>query len=380
MNVIMISLERTLLDPKSKSAERMRLYAKEFDSLNIILPTLTKGETYAKPIELGERVTLFPTNSSSKWKYIFDAKRIAKEIHGNSITKWIVTTQDPFDTGAIGYLVARMLNAGLHVQEHGDFFSAPYWRGESFGNQIRYHIGLFVLRRADAVRVVCERTKKTLMAHGVMKTAITKVAMYTPVEMWMQTQPQFTVQEKYGAEKVIVWIGRFVPQKNLPLLIRAFGRVQRELPEVKLVLVGSGPLKDAMRQLVQEMNLSEYVVFEEWTDDPISYIKTADAYALSSNYEGWGRVLIEALAAGVSIVTTEVGCAGEVIEDHKTALVTPLNDEAAFTHALKQVLTDGTLKAVFEINQKEALDRLISEEETNRLFIESIKSAQKLES
>jgi len=76
-------------------------------------------------------------------------------------------------------------------------------------------------------------------------------------------------------------------------------------PKVGFVVVGEGP---------EKRKSSDNIIFEPWTDDLISYYKTADLFLLTSNYEGYGMVLVEAAAAGCKIISSDAGIAGEILE------------------------------------------------------------------
>ena len=80
-----------------------------------------------------------------------------------------------------------------------------------------------------------------------------------------------------------------------------------------------------------------------WSDDVPALLRASDAYVLSSNYEGWGRVIIEAMAAGLPVVTTDVGCAGEVLLDTVHGTVVPVDNQPALTQALVELSTDTLL-------------------------------------
>ena len=76
----------------------------------------------------------------------------------------------------------------------------------------------------------------------------------------------------------------------------------------------------------------------------VGLMRGADIYALSSDYEGWGRVLIESMAVGLPVVTTDVGCAGEVLIDGRHGIVVPTRNSEAFTQALTLLAKDADMR------------------------------------
>jgi glycosyltransferase involved in cell wall biosynthesis len=133
-------------------------------------------------------------------------------------------------------------------------------------------------------------------------------------------------------------VARFVPQKNISLLIKAFSKVQAANPGTHLLVVGQGKEERDLKILAKKMLPGNSYTFMSWSNDVPALMATADFYALSSNYEGWGRVLIEAQAAGLPIVTTDVGCVGEAILTSKSCWVVKVADTNSFSTALTETL------------------------------------------
>ena len=88
-----------------------------------------------------------------------------------------------------------------------------------------------------------------------------------------------------------------------------------------------------------------------------------DCFVLTSDYEGWGMVIIEAATAGLPIIMTDVGCAGELIVDGESGLVVPPQDVPALTTAMRQVLTDPALRERLSIGSLHSLKQLPSFEQ-----------------
>jgi glycosyltransferase involved in cell wall biosynthesis len=143
----------------------------------------------------------------------------------------------------------------------------------------------------------------------------------------------------------IIAVARFSREKNLPLLINAFKQVHQQQPQSQLILVGEGSEETSLRAQVARLWPSAApVLFYPWQADIASVMKAADIFALTSDYEGYAMVLGEAMAAGLAIVTTDVGCVGELCLPDKEALVVPPRDEAALVAALTRLVADADLR------------------------------------
>ncbi len=372
----MLSLDRSLLDSESAGADRFRGYARYADEIHVVIPTM---DDTRERISLAPTIHLYPTASPARWRYYIDIPAVASSILKNADTnEWILTTQDPFDLGILGWWIARAHRIALHVQDHQDCFSGAWWRSRSLANRIRYHIGRFVLKRAHAIRVVSKRSRSALVALGILESKIAIVPMYTPIKHIESAQPTFDLHERYGRDSFIaLYIGRFSPEKDLGFLLDAFEQVAETAPRVHLVMVGSGNNDASVKARAATSIHADRIHIEGWSDDIVSYLKTADVLLLSSRYEGWGRVLIEALAGRLPIVTTDVGCVGEVVRDEETALVVPVGDTDAFARALERLVKDESLRMRFKENVPRALAGLMSREETDRAFFASIEQALK---
>jgi glycosyltransferase involved in cell wall biosynthesis len=161
-----------------------------------------------------------------------------------------------------------------------------------------------------------------------------------------------------NAEAIILAVGRLVKEKNFASLIRAFKKVIEQHAKAQLVIIGSGPQKDALAELVERCEFSAQVAFIPWTDDVASYMRSADIFALCSYREGWGRVIVEAMAAGVAGVVTDVGCVGEVFIAERHGIVVPVDDTDALKDALGRLISDPQLRRTF--GEAAALDTALS--------------------
>ncbi len=337
MNILSISSDRKLFEDGSAVWSRTLEYGRLADELHIIV--FAKRSHSFKMETFPPNIFVYPTNSANRLMYIFDALRISKRIHTKyqiSNTDWVVTTQDPFESGLVGYFIARALGARLHLQIHTDFMS-PYFARESFLNRVRVHIAKLLLPRANAVRVVSERIKKSISK--IVRNG-TPVAVLPILIEIITTSTSRDIKKNYPQfEKHILMASRLSPEKNIPLAIKAMKEIMVKYPKVGLIITGSGVEEERLKKLVKDLGLTKNIVFEGWQDDLASYYKTADLFLLASNYEGYGMTIVEALSAGCPVVMTDVGCAWDVVQSGENGLVVPVGDEKALTVAVCKVLS-----------------------------------------
>lgn len=135
----------------------------------------------------------------------------------------------------------------------------------------------------------------------------------------------------------IVTVGSMKKQKNHPLLLRAFGRLDR--PDARLMFVGDGAGREGLLSLARELGVVDRVILAGFQHDPTPFYQTADLFALSSDYEGFGNVIVEALACGLPVVSTDCPSGpSEILEGGKYGRLVPVGDVDALAEALTQSL------------------------------------------
>ena len=294
MNVLSIGSDRSIANPHSASAQRQIAYGTRLGELDIIVFSLRKQKLSEQTLAIGVRV--HPTGSHSRLFYGWDSFRIARRLPKPDV----ISVQDPFETGLIGLLIARWLRIPLHVQVHTDFL-APAFAGLSFMNRIRVFLAGVVLRRAARVRVVSGRIKESVAKRYGLKMPITILPIFVDVERFRNAHAGDLAGRFARFDKRILVVARLEKEKNVALAIESFAEVAPE--NACLIIVGGGSGRHRLEKLAPTN------VFFEGQQDPAPYYVLADLVLVPSAYEGYGIVIIEALAAGKPVLSTDVGIA-----------------------------------------------------------------------
>src|SRR5262249_45407431 len=136
---------------------------------------------------------------------------------------------------------------------------------------------------------------------------------------------------------------RLAEAKNYPLLIEAMALLRRRVP-ASLLILGAGDEEPALRALVAARGLETAVQFCGFQPNPWKYIARADVFALTSRYEGFGNVLVEAMACGVPVVAPSTPGTREIVSVGGDGLLVERHEPAAVAAALERVLTDAALR------------------------------------
>ena len=146
-------------------------------------------------------------------------------------------------------------------------------------------------------------------------------------------------------KKEIAYVGRFVPQKNIPMLLEAFKKLSSEYPEYILRMFGRGFEDNDVMAWIKRNRLEGKIVLEGFQNNVTDLIKECALYVSSSDYEGISNSMLEALAMGIPTVVTDcpVGGAKQTIENGKNGLLVPVGDVEALYKAMKQVIENKEL-------------------------------------
>ncbi|MDD2880613.1 MAG: glycosyltransferase [Rhodoferax sp.] len=165
--------------------------------------------------------------------------------------------------------------------------------------------------------------------------------------------------------QVVLSVGRLSPEKGLVTLVHAFAKIHRYHPSARLLLAGEGPDRQRLESLVAELELSDVVRLPGRTATPLAWMRHAAVFVLASQYEGFGNVLVEAMACGTPVVSTDCPVGPrEILEGGRLGTLVPVGDVAAMAIAIADVLanpvpTPGARAAAVGYTQTAACARYI---------------------
>lgn len=143
----------------------------------------------------------------------------------------------------------------------------------------------------------------------------------------------------------IISVGRLEPQKNQRLLIDAFAQIHKEYSEYTLEIYGEGALRPQLQAQIDNLGLSDAVFLKGYAADIHQKLENAEMFVLPSDYEGMSNALIEALAIGIPVITTDhpIGGARILIENEVNGLMTPVGDADALKKAVQRLIAEPEL-------------------------------------
>lgn len=204
---------------------------------------------------------------------------------------------------------------------------------------------------ADAVVSVSMGVQEDLLRHVILPSTMTHVA-YNPVvdDALLQRaaepieHPWFAV----GTPPIVLGAGRFTEAKNFPLLLKAFALVRRKRP-CRLMILGEGPLRQLLENQVSALRLGTDVLLPGFVDNPLPYMRQASVFVLSSSWEGLPAVLIQAMACGCRVVSTDCPSGPrEILEGGRWGELVPVGDDVALAEAIERCLDNDSPPDVCE--------------------------------
>jgi len=213
---------------------------------------------------------------------------------------------------------------------------------------IHHYLSRWVYPNISYIRCVSEGVAQDLQSnYGVPAKKLSVI--YAPFNLDEITQlAQTSIPATYSyifSKPTVVASGRFTSQKRFDIAIQALLCLRQDYNiDAHLLILGDGELRPQLEQQVQRLGLTEKVFMPGFVENPHMYVKNSQVFLLSSDYEGFGRVLLEALAVGCPVVSTDCPSGPcEVLEGGKCGLLTPMANPEAIAHALAQVLTNPGL-------------------------------------
>jgi glycosyltransferase involved in cell wall biosynthesis len=287
-------------------------------------------------------------------RYLARAKPVA--LH---ISMWPLTI-----AGVLAGMVGRS-GARIIVTDHSAL-SKQYGGGGNWHRRFLRWSMRWLYPRADARVVVAAETAKDLSDLSGLPLQSFEV-IHNPVEPPSSAIAVPDIELLWGGEtgRRILNVGRMTAEKNQILLLEAFAKLSAN-SEVRLTILGDGPLRSELEKRARDLGIADRVKMPGFIIDPTPYYRSADLFALSSNFEGYPLVLIEALRCGLPIVSTDcVSGPAEILRNGEFGCLTPCNDPDALADAMR-----GELAAPTNTKRLEARAEFLSGAHTTARYLE----------
>lgn len=329
MKILMLSRDPEIFREHSEVRQRMIEYGSVFEELHVVVVTKQRANNKE---QIAKNVWVYPATFISAFRVAASVIHASRFVLHN-----FSTAQDPFELGLIASRLKKKFGIPLQLQVHTDFLS-PYFGRESLKNRARVMLAKRLLPKADSIRVVSERIKKSLVVSGYALVAnkISVLPIFVDTAKIKKAPVVESLHQKYPGRFIILMASRLTREKHILLALEAMRVLKNESFAVRpmLVIVGDGPEQRKLKVESEKLKVLDSVVLEPRREELVSYYKTADLFLLTSNYEGYGRTVVEAAAAGLPVLMTNIGCADEVIREGVNGFIVPVGDKRALAEKL----------------------------------------------
>jgi len=230
-------------------------------------------------------------------------------------------------------LVRRFGSPPLVITNHGLISQTiPMWVHKIYIPTI----AKWTFKSADRIICYTENEKSMLKKLGIDSDKVLVIHNGTDTNV-------FVPSEKEKNNNQILWIGRFTPGKGVEYLIDAFDILIKEYPNLELLMIGKGYLKESIEQKIRDLDLGKNVIIKEFVPNselPGIY-QSSDVFVLPSLNEGVPRTILEAMSCGMPIVCTELPQLVDVVEG--CGLLVPLRDSQALAESISKIMSDKEL-------------------------------------
>lgn len=283
-------------------------------------------------------------NKKNRWdffKLILRLRKVIKQYRPDVILSLI------YYTNFVAVLASLLsgCNPRIIVCEHS--YPREYLKRVRKGNIKRWLIK-HTYKKADKIISVSNEIEHVMqkdfnIPHEKTKTIYNPISIATINDLHQQkvSHPFF----KNNQTQVIIGVGRLIKSKRWDILLNSFASLRKNNEKLRLIILGKGELLDELKKLTIRLQIDQWVDFLGFKENPYAWLANADLFVLSSDYEGFPVVILEALACGIPVISTDCQSGPkEIIQDGQNGILIPPQDENALKEAILRLLGDEKLR------------------------------------
>ncbi len=314
--VILLGTDVSTLDSSSDTALRMRAYEAYHSTIHIVVSA--HDEKNRSAVKLSDTTTVYPSKKRNKILVLCEMYRRARNLMREHNIRCVMS-QDPFMLGLVAYLLTRNGRGVFSVGIFGTDTTNSLFRRESLKNRFYTRISRFVLPRATAIQTDGPETVDHLTEKYGSKVFFKPMIPANIDVLGAEGRP--SSHDPFR----ILFVGRFVKQKNISLLLDVINAVCARKQNILFTIVGSGPEHEWFKNEIRERGLSDVCDIRGTVARDVlpTLFNTHHLFLLVSYYEGFPRVFMEAAASGMPIVTTRVGGVKDLVVNEEGGYVLP---------------------------------------------------------
>ncbi len=351
------------LGGSEKQAVTLTRNLREDATFEIFVATLNNNGVLREKLADMPDIPEYRLTSFYNANFVRKVRECAAYLRANKID--LVHSHD-FYTNVFGMAAATLAGVKVRVASKRETVGMRS-RGQEFVEGLAYKRATAVVANSDAVR-------DHLIASSVPRAKIRTLYNGVDVSLFSSEHDLEGVCKRLGLpddKRFITLVANLRHDvKNVPMFLRTAKNVIKEVPDAHFVIAGEGELDAELRQVADDLKLSESVTFLGRCENVPALLDASFACVLTSNAEGFANSILEYMAAGKPVVATNVGGAAEAIIDGETGYLVETNDDRAMAGRLIELLCNETKAAEFGVAAKKRVSIRFSQEAQLRATIE----------
>ena len=321
----------------SKSGKRSKLL--------VITYVPRKYSNSKKDKFINDNLVIRPSFSYIRLFFFIDVIRILFQEFSNGFQPTLITTQNPWGEGLIGLIIAKIFKCNFLPQLHTDITSEYWLKKNPLLKIIRKTTTIFVLNNAKIIRLVSISQKNKLINKKLITENKIRVV---PVAITEKQNNKSLNKNELGKninKTTILFIGRFDEVKDLNLWIETAKQINLNYPNIIYKMIGNGPEFNKIKMKVKSENLDKSFIFTGAipSDKINNHFTKNSILLLTSHYEGFGRVLVEAMSNKIPCISTECTGPNDIILDKKSGFIIKERSAIHLANACCKLIKDKNL-------------------------------------
>lgn len=355
MNILNIGNDTAICNPASDVRPRIIDYGKFVDEVYVHVALRQKDAVDEEQIASNVWICKVSSrNRAVRWiKSFFVCIKIIirKKID-------VIISPDPYAKGVLSLLFSKILRKKFLLCVYGSNIFDGHWQKLSVWNKLYSFIGRIVFYGADAIQT------DGLETFDRLRSKYGEKVFYKPlvpqnIDLFFNISREKALKDSVE----ILYVGRLIEQKNIPLLVSTVETVVMNRPDqVRCTIIGNGPMRDHIQKSFKKYidNGTVTLIEEVSRSEMVEYFAKADIFLLTSYFEGFARVLMEAAASGVPIVTTRVSGVKNVIIENETGIVIEQGDVEGLANAVLKLIDDEPLRNAYGTRAREHCQSVVN--------------------
>lgn len=298
------------------------------------------------------------------------SKKKLKELHERQNFDIIHYTHDYYKISILKEKINVPIIATMHTPwaiereiikaktDRVDYLSYIFHRNTYFFKRINKK----ACERADKLIAVSKYVKRTITKeYGITSDKVKVIPNAVDINKFNPAIKGYEIRERLNiqSEPIVLFVGRLDHTKGIMYLLKSFSKIVKNIPDAKLIIIGKGQLRNHIISFIDKNNLGKSIMLIGRVEDEDlpKFYAASDLVVLPSLLEGFGIVLIEAMACGKPCVATRAGGPEDILIDAETGFIVPPADSSSLYHAIHILLTNNKLSRDFAVASRKRIEK-----------------------